>query len=67
MLLAGGQGGPPRIWGFNLPYSNQGADYVHHITACPPEFENLTASLYMILSHCNLVSFQQYFVIQASE
>ena len=21
--------------------SNQGANYAHHITACPPEFENL--------------------------
>ena len=25
--------------------SNQGANYAHHITACPPEFENLTATL----------------------
>ena len=23
----------------------RGADYAHHITACPPGFENLTASL----------------------
>ena len=42
------------------PISTTGADYAHRITACPPEFENLTASLYMILSHCYLVSFQQY-------
>ena len=48
MPLAGGQG-PPVIWGYSQPYSNQvpadGADYAHHITACPPGFENLTTSL----------------------
>ena len=26
-------------------YCNDGADYVHHITACPLGFENLTTSL----------------------
>ena len=25
-----------------------GADFVHHITACPPGFENLTASLNLL-------------------
>ena len=35
----------PGIWGFNLQYSNQEADYAHRIAACPPGFENLTASL----------------------
>ena len=24
------------IWEFSYPYSNQGEDYAHHITACPP-------------------------------
>ena len=33
------------IWEFGSPYSNQGADYTHHITACPPGFETLAASL----------------------
>ena len=27
------------------PILTRGADYAHHITACPPGFENLTASL----------------------
>ena len=27
------------------PIPTRGADYVHRIIACPPEFENLTASL----------------------
>ena len=27
------------------PIPTRGADYAHHITACPPGFENLTASL----------------------
>ena len=27
----------------------ESSDYAHHITACPPVFENLTASLYYIL------------------
>ena len=30
---------------FSYLYPNQGADYAHHITTCPPGFENLTASL----------------------
>ena len=30
-----------------IPTRGGGADYVHHITACPPGFEILTASLYM--------------------
>ena len=36
---------PPGIWQISSPYSNQGADYAQHITACPPGFENLTTSL----------------------
>ena len=35
------------IWEFSYPYSNQGEDYAHCITACPTGFENLTASLYI--------------------
>ena len=32
--------------GFQLNLFQPGeVDYAHHITACPPEFENLTASL----------------------
>ena len=27
------------------PIPTRGVDYAHHITACPPGFENLTASL----------------------
>ena len=27
------------------PITTRGADYAHHITACPPGFENLTVSL----------------------
>ena len=27
------------------PISTRGADFAHHITACPPGFENLAASL----------------------
>jgi hypothetical protein len=30
------------------PITARGADYNHHITACPPGFENLTASLHSI-------------------
>ena len=28
-----------------IPTGGKGADYAHHVTACPPRFENLTASL----------------------
>ena len=27
------------------PIPTRGADYAHHITACPPAFENLTVSM----------------------
>ena len=37
--------GPPGILEFSSPYSNLGADYTHDITACPPGFGNLAASL----------------------
>jgi hypothetical protein len=30
------------------PVPTRGADYAHHIIACPPGFENLTASLAVI-------------------
>ena len=41
--LAGGHGGN---LGFQLTIFPQGgADYAHHITACPPGFENRTANL----------------------
>ena len=36
----------PRNLGVQLTlFQPGGADYAHHITTCPPEFENLTASL----------------------
>ena len=28
-------------------YFNQGGGFAHHISACPPGFENLTASLHV--------------------
>ena len=37
---------PPRIWEFG-----GGADYAHHISACPPGSENLTASLIIDRPH----------------
>ena len=46
--LVGGQGGlqPTRNLGVQLTLLQPGgADYAHNITACPPEFENLMASL----------------------
>ena len=30
------------------PITTRGADYAHHITACPPGFENPAASLYNV-------------------
>ena len=33
------------------PIPTRGADYAHRITACPPGFENLTASLF-VMSIC---------------
>ena len=41
----------PKFWSLVKPYSNRGrgADYAHHITAWPPIFENLTASLIIAL------------------
>ena len=53
----GGVFSPPGIWGFSLPYSNMGgADYAHRIIACPPGFENLTASLIS----CDLMNFKNH-------
>ena len=47
MPLAGGQGGLKPEFGSSVnPIPTRGSDYAHHITACPPEFENLTASLF---------------------
>ena len=43
MLLAGG-------WNLGIELNliqPGGADYAHHIAACPPGFENLTASLHV--------------------
>ena len=43
MRLAGGQGD----FGSSVnPIPTMGAIYAHHITVCPPGFENLTESLY---------------------
>ena len=42
MPLAGGQGGLPEFGSSVNPIPTRGA---HHITACPPRFENLAASL----------------------
>ena len=35
----------PRFGQISHPYSDQGADYAHHIISYPPGFENLTTSL----------------------
>ena len=50
MPLAGGLGGlaHPEFGSSVNPILTRGADYAHHITACPPGFENLTASLTLI-------------------
>ena len=37
----------PGIWGF---FQQEGADYAHPVTACPPGFENLTTSEIQFLS-----------------
>ena len=52
MPLAGGQGGLHPEFGSSVnPIPTRGADYAHHITACPPGFENLTAPLHAYV-HC---------------
>ena len=38
--------------------STRGADYAHQITACPPGFENLTASLHCIANRNNIHDFE---------
>ena len=43
MPLVGGQGLAVQL----TLFPPRGADNAHHITACPPGFENLAASLYM--------------------
>ena len=47
--MGGGQGESPRFWQKQLTsYSNQGADYAHHITnryATPPGFSDLPMAL----------------------
>ena len=48
MLLVGGQGHSYLGSAVN-PIQTRGADYVHHIIACPPGFEILTASLQRIV------------------
>ena len=55
MPLVGGQGGlyPTRNLGVQFTlFQPGGADYTHHITACPPEYENLAASLMYI---CDII------------
>ena len=50
MPLVSGQSGlkPTRNLGVQLTLLQAGgADHAHHITACPPGFENLTAPLYV--------------------
>ena len=62
MPLVGGQGGlwPTRNLGVQFTLFKPGrADYTHHITACPPGFENLAAALLCIsnfcpVTHCSL-------------
>ena len=39
------------FWNSVNPIQTREADYVHHITACPPGFESLAASLYTSSSH----------------
>ena len=36
------------------PIPTRGADYAHHITACPSGFENLMASLHIMWFHVQL-------------
>ena len=58
MPLAGG----PEFGSSVNPIPTKGADYAHHITACPPRFENLTASLYfvIIMFECQLLDFNYF-------
>jgi hypothetical protein len=35
----------PKFWSSVNPITTRGADYVHHITASPPGFENPAAAL----------------------
>ena len=50
MPLEGGQGGQGWQFGSSVnPIATRGADYVHHITASPPGFENSVASLIWII------------------
>ena len=45
---AGGAMSPPPDFGRSVnPISSRGADYAHHITACPPRFGNLMAMVSM--------------------
>ena len=59
MPLVGGQG---RFSPTQSYYNSKGADYAHRITACPPRFENLTASLYLVISmfECQLLDFNYF-------
>ena len=45
--LVGGQGGHPEFGRSVNPITTRGAEYAHHITASPPGFEILAASLCM--------------------
>ena len=46
--LEGGQGGLSEFVSSVNPITTRGADFVHHITASPPGFENPAASLNMM-------------------
>ena len=61
MPLAGGLGelSPTRNLGVQVTlFQPGGADYAHHITACPPGFENLTASLRVHI-HVRCINFSR--------
>ena len=47
MLLAGGQGAQNLQVQLTL-FKSERVDYAHHITACPPRFRNLMASLSLV-------------------
>ena len=48
-VVSGGAGGStPDLEVLLTLFQPEGADYVHHITASTPGFENLTTSLYVV-------------------
>ena len=61
----------PEFWSSVNPIPTRGTDYAHHITARPPRFENLTASLRTMLEtfqsqnqtlqlHCSYLNHKSY-------